>query len=140
MSKGKLLMSLAICTTLAGCSAFTTTDSEPAPVVKAPTTSPAPPVTAPQTPRQPPARSTSSAWQPLVKKAEQATARGDYEQALALLERAQRIDPAAGEIYLEQAQVHQARGDLAQAKSTAERGLLYCNSSQQCDALRGVSR
>jgi tetratricopeptide (TPR) repeat protein len=140
MRSGKLLISLAISLTLAGCSGLTSTESAPTPTAKAPQTKPAPPVTPPQPPRQPPQPSTSGAWQPLLQKAEQAAARGDYEQALALLERAQRIEPAAGVIYLEQAQVHRARGDMAQARSTAERGLLYCNSSQQCDALRGFSR
>jgi tetratricopeptide (TPR) repeat protein len=139
MRSSKLLVSLALSATLAGCTAFTT-DSTSAPVVTAPKTSPAPPVTQPQPPRQPPQPSTSGAWQPLLKKAQQSAARGDYEQALALLERAQRIEPAAGAIYLEQAQVHKARGDMAQARSTAERGLLYCNSAEQCDALRGLSR
>ena len=139
MRSSKLLVSLALSATLAGCTAFTT-DSTSAPVVTAPTTSPAPPVTQPQPPRQPPQPSTSGAWQPLLKKAQQSAARGDYEQALALLERAQRIEPAAGAIYLEQAQVHQSRGDMAQARSTAERGLLYCDSAEQCDALRGLSR
>lgn len=41
---------------------------------------------------------------------------------------------------LQQAAVHLARGDGAQARSTAERGLLYCNSQAQCDALRGFVR
>jgi tetratricopeptide (TPR) repeat protein len=77
---------------------------------------------------------------PLVKKAEQASARGDYEQALALLERAQRIDPESGEIYLQMALTHRARGDAAQARATAERGMLYCNSAGQCDELRALIR
>ena len=130
MRSSKLMVSLALSATLAGCAAFTK-DSTSAPVGTAPTTSPAPPVTQPQPPRQPPQPSTSGAWQPLLKKA---------QQSLVLLERAQRIEPAAGAIYLEQAQVHRARGDMAQARSTAERGLLYCNSAEQCDALRGFSR
>lgn len=140
MSKTRVLVSLAFGATLVGCSAFDTTERAPAPVVKAPTTSPAPPPTPPRPPAHPPQPSTSNAWQPLLTKAEQAAARGDYEQALALLERAQRIEPAAGAIYLQQARVHQARGDTSQARSTAERGLLYCDSSQQCDALRAISR
>jgi thioredoxin-like negative regulator of GroEL len=77
---------------------------------------------------------------PLVQKAEQATARGDYEQALALLERAHRIDPESGEIYLQLARTHRARGDVSQAKATAERGMLFCSSKAQCDALRAFTR
>ena len=123
---------------LAGCSIFSSTpDTPPAPPVKqveAP-----PPVTAPQPPARPPQPSTSSAWKPLVQKAEQSTARGDYEQALALLERALRIDPESGEIYLQLARTHRARGDAAQARATAERGMLYCSSSNQCDALRALT-
>jgi thioredoxin-like negative regulator of GroEL len=77
---------------------------------------------------------------PLVQKAEQATARGDYEQALALLERAHRIDPESGEIYLQLARTHRARGDVAQARATAERGMLFCSSNAQCDTLRAFTR
>jgi Flp pilus assembly protein TadD len=72
----------------------------------------------------------------LLAKAEQATGRGDYEEALALLERAQRIDPDSAEVYLGLARTHAARGDAAQARATAERGLLYCSSASQCEALR----
>jgi Tfp pilus assembly protein PilF len=75
-----------------------------------------------------------------VQKAGQATARGDYEQALALLERAQRIDPESSEIYLQMARTHRARGDMAQARATAERGMLFCSGSAQCEALRAFTR
>jgi tetratricopeptide (TPR) repeat protein len=75
-----------------------------------------------------------------VHKAQQAAARGDYEQALALLERAQRIDPESGEIYLQLAKTHQARGDDAQAMATAERGMLFCAGAAQCNALRAYAR
>ena len=74
----------------------------------------------------------------MLAKAEQATQRGDYEQALALLERAQRIDPDSAEVYLCMAQTHRARGNAAQARATAERGLLYCSTEALCDALRAM--
>jgi tetratricopeptide (TPR) repeat protein len=126
---------------LAGCSAFLGTPPEPAPVVKQPPQpTAAPPVPTPQPPARPPQPSTSGAWQPLVDKAAQASARGDYEQALALLERAQRIDPESGEIYLQMARTHRAKGDAAQARATAERGMLFCNGSAQCNALRALTR
>jgi len=127
--------------TLAGCSTFTS-DSGPStpPPPTVPTTTTPPPVIPPQPPARPPEPSTSSAWQPLVAKAKQAAGRGDYEQALALLERAQRIEPGAGAIYLELARVQQAKGDRAQARSTAERGLLYCRGDAECDALRALLR
>jgi thioredoxin-like negative regulator of GroEL len=75
-----------------------------------------------------------------VQQAQQATARGDYEQALGLLERAQRIDPESGEIYLQMARTHRAKGDAAQARATAERGMLFCSGSAQCEALRAFIR
>ena len=78
----------------------------------------------------------AAAYGPLLAKADTAASRGDYEQALALLERAQRIAPDNADIYLDMARTHFARGDYSQAAATAERGLLYCNSVTQCDALR----
>ena len=139
MIRRVVLLSLAL--VVAGCSTFMGTPPEPAPVVTTPpATSAPPPVTAPQPPARPPQPSTTSAWQPLVQKAQQARARGDYEQALALLERAQRIDPESGEIYLQMARTHQARGDGAQAAATAERGMLFCSNPVQCNALRAFAR
>jgi tetratricopeptide (TPR) repeat protein len=76
----------------------------------------------------------------LVSRAEGARSAGDYEQALALLERAQRIDPDSAAIYLALAETHRARGDQSQARATAERGLLYCTSRTQCDALRAYTK
>jgi Tfp pilus assembly protein PilF len=57
-----------------------------------------------------------------------------------LLERAQRIDPDSAEVYLGMAKTHWARGDATQARVTAERGLLYCSTARQCEALRGYVR
>jgi tetratricopeptide (TPR) repeat protein len=131
----------ALALVMAGCSSVGTRDTPPAPVVTPPPTTSAPaPVTPPRPPARPPQPSVSSAWLPLVQKAEQATARGDYEQALALLERAHRIDPESGEIYLQLARTHRARGDVAQARATAERGMLFCSSNAQCDTLRAFTR
>ena len=127
---------------IAGCSSTGTRDGGPPPVQSAP--QPSAPVTqppmAPQPPPRPTAPPSTSAWKPLVDKAAQARGRGDYEQALALLERAQRIDPESGQIYLQLAQTHKARGDAAQARATAERGLLYCNGNTECNALRALAR
>ena len=124
---------------MTGCSIYSTPGSQPAPVEPAPKPTVPETPTPPQPPR-PPQPSTSSAWRPLVDKAEQARGRGDYEQALAQLERAQRIDPESGEIYLQLAKTHKARGDTSQARATAERGLLYCSSKTECDALRAYTR
>jgi len=84
--------------------------------------------------------SVAAAYQPLLDRAEAATARGDYEEALALLERAQRVDPDNADVYLGMARTHDARGDSAQASATAERGLLYCRSDYQCGVLRNYLR
>jgi tetratricopeptide (TPR) repeat protein len=132
------LLSLALA---GGCSTFGPSDGEPAPIESRPdhtSTTPAP------TPAEPPPRpdqpSASAAYRPLLDKAEQASDRGEYEQALALLERAQRIDPDSAEIYLAMARTHHARGDHQQARAVAERGLLYCTGRSECDALRTYTR
>jgi len=126
---------------VSGCSTYSGSGGEPVPVEKEPEYTPVtPPPIAPQPKPRPAEPSASAAYRPLLDKAGQATARGDYEQALALLERAQRIDPDSAEIYLGMAKTHRARGDMAQARATAERGLLYCNGSVECDALRVYTR
>lgn len=134
--------SIALCLVLVmtGCATHSDRASGPAPVDKAPVYTPVtPPATTPQPPAKPGTQSSSKAWQPLVDKARVATARGDYEQALGLLERAQRIDPDSAELYLELAKTHSARDDKAQARATAERGMLYC-SGTLCDSLRTYTR
>jgi Tfp pilus assembly protein PilF len=129
---------------LAAC-ATTAPPSGEAPPVK-PVEQPAQPtiVTPPpvkyETPPRPATHSASAAWQPLLAKAQQAVERGDYEQALALLERAQRIDPDSAEVYLGMAETHLAKGDAAQARASAERGLMYCSSDAVCNALRALTR
>lgn len=140
--RGGALLMLAL---LAACSTYTLPGGEvppePPPVDKPPQeTIVTPPPQTYETPPRAATRSASAAWLPLLAKAEQATDRGDYEQALALLARAQRIDPDAAEVYLGIAETHQAKGDAPQARATAERGLLYCSSESVCDALRALAR
>ncbi len=118
---------------------------EPVPVqVPQPPPVVSPPANAPKAPPKAPPRSgtpsASAALQPLLAKAAQATERGDHAQALALLERAQRIDPGSADVYLGMAQTHQPQGDTDRAKATAERGLLYCATDAQCNALRAYAR
>ncbi|MEP4149584.1 MAG: tetratricopeptide repeat protein [Halioglobus sp.] len=96
-----------------------------------------PPVAEPVTP---PRTNETHAHSGLLAKASTAREQGDYDQSLAYLERAQRIDPDNAEIYLGLAQTHAAAGNGAQAQATAERGLLYCSGSRQCDALRAYTR
>lgn len=126
---------------LSACSGLTGPVSERAPVEERPEESTAaPPAVPPPETHRPASPSASSAWRPLLAEAEQCAGRGDYEQALALLERAQRIDPDSAEVYLGMARTHVARGDAAQARAVAERGLLYCSSASLCEALRQFTR
>ena len=123
-----------------GCSTLDGSGGEPVPVEKEPDyTAVTPPATKPQPSSRPTQPSASAAYQPLLDKAGRATASGDYAQALALLERAHRIDPDSAEIYLRMAKTHKASGDEAQARATADRGLLYCNGSAECAALRAYT-
>jgi Tfp pilus assembly protein PilF len=92
-----LTFPLLVTLSLAGCSSYTPTEPAPAPVEKKPDYTEV-------KPRQP-EPSTTAAYQPLLDKAEQARQRGDYEQALALLERAQRIDADSADVYLAMARV-----------------------------------
>lgn len=80
------------------------------------------------------------AYGPLLARAETATGQGDYDRALSLLERAQRIDPDNARIYLELARTYAAKGRPERARNMAERGLLYCRSERECDALRAFLR
>ena len=122
---------------LGACATHAPPESAPVPTVKPPPPVVTPPARQPQAPPpRPAAHPTVAALQPLLARAGQAREQGDYEQSLALLERAQRLDPGSAEVYLYMAQTHRARGDAAQARATAERGLLYCVAEAQCAALR----
>lgn len=126
---------------ISACSIYSVPGEESAPVEQQPDQTPQTPApTVPQTAPRPAEPRARAAYQPLLAKAEEATARGDYQAALALLERAQRIDPDSAEVYLSLARAHSASGDKAQAQATAERGLLYCVSEAECDALRRYAR
>ena len=135
----RLAAAASLAALLVGCSVYSLPgQQDPAP--PPPTTTSPPPPPAPEPPT-PPVRdpNASNAYGGLVHKAAAARNRGDYDQALALLERAQRIDPDSGEIYLELARTYSAQGDDASARATAERGLLYCRGDE-CDQLRAYTR
>ncbi len=135
---------------LAGCSVYTRQEG-PAPVESrapestgpvepgrpAPPPEPEEPLYPEATPAEP---NVSAAYGPLLKKAEAAAAGGDYQQALALLERAQRVDPDSAEVYLALARTYAAKGDYSQARATAERGMLYCRNEIECAKLRVLTR
>ena len=128
---------------LGGCAIYSLPGSEPVPVEPDPEYTPVEPpseATKPELEPSAPEPDTTGAYKGLLDKANGAAARGDYEQALALLERAQRIDPDAGEIYLSLAKTYRAKGDDKLAAATAERGMLYCDGVVQCEALRAYLR
>ena len=124
---------------LAGCGTIgQSPDTGPAPIEEPGYTE----VTEPETPVKPasptvPSEPVNSAVQNLMDKAESAVGNGDYEQAIALLERAQRIDADSGAIYLALAKTYRAKGDVGMAIAAAERGMLYCRGNIQCGELRG---
>ncbi len=98
------------------------------------------PTQLPQEPRQPPPQTATSANNALLARAEAARTEGDYNRALAYLERAQRIDPDDAGVYLALARTHVDAGNASQARTVAERGLLYCQDPGQCEALRQLAR
>lgn len=143
-SSFKLASVLGLALVLTGCSIYSMPDSERAPVE----TRPVPGATVPETPAPPPAAPLPPATDPgvtsaaagLLDKARAASAQGDYEQALALLERAQRIDPNSAEVYLQLARVYAAQGHADKARDTASRGTLYCRDERECATLRALAR
>lgn len=102
-----------------------------APVDERPGGVPAPRPVEPEAPAERPSPSVRPAPPPvaadavaaLVGEARRATAEGRHEAAVALAERAQRLDPRAPEPYLVLARAHQALGLTAQARQLALRGL-----------------
>ncbi len=134
--RGLLLLALSVFLSACGTNPYSLPKVETAePSYEEPAPGPTP---APREPAREPATPTG-AHSGLIARASEASSSGDYDQALAYLERAQRIDPDNAEIYLALAQTHAAAGNGDQASAVAERGLLYCNSSLQCDALRSFT-
>ncbi len=72
----------------------------------------------------------------LRSEAREAALQGHFERALALLERAHRLQPDDPSVYLELANVYRRLGDEKMAQATAQRGLLYCDKARTCDRLR----
>jgi tetratricopeptide (TPR) repeat protein len=125
---------------LSACSIYSSPGSQPPQEPPAEQTAPSPASRPAPPPTDRVEPGAVAAYQPLLERAAEARQRGDYEQSLALLERAQRIDPDSAAVYLAMAETHMARGDRSRASATAERGLLYCNDTRQCAALRAYTR
>lgn len=75
----------------------------------------------------------------LLAQAREAQDSGNGATAIALLERALRLDPTDGALYLELARAQAETGRMERARATAERGLLYC-SGEDCRALQRLLR
>ena len=135
IQRGLLPLALAVFLSACGTNPYSLPKVETAePSYEEPATGPTP-----DTERPASETAASKAHGGLMASASEASSRGDYSQALAYLERAQRIDPDNAEIYLALAQTHDAAGNGAQATAVAERGLLYCSGSRQCGALRAYT-
>lgn len=112
---------------------------EEGPAIPAPPQPPAPaprpvePTPAPP-PRPAPPPVAPDAVGALVAEARAAAAAGRHDAAAALAERAQRIDPRAPEPYLVLARAHQARGQTAQARQFALKGIASSRSGTRVRA------
>src|SRR5690554_5838162 len=139
LKKSMRLLAVAAVLLLHGCTLLPQGRDAPAPVETRDGRLPPPKEdTAPLPPASPPAEQVPA--EPSSARAEVAVGHGDYDQALSLLERAQRIDPDNARIYLELARTYAAQGRGERARNMAERGLLYCRSEGECEALRAFLR
>lgn len=93
-------------------------------------------VPTPAVPSSPASAPTVSPVDNLLAEARELRENGSLSASFARLERALRIAPQRGEVYLELARSHVAAGSPGRASASAERGLLYCKGST-CRKLRG---
>ena len=77
--------------------------------------------------------------QNLLSRADRQVTEGDLTGSLATLERALRIAPQSSAIYLRMASIYQQLGQLDYSTSTAQRGLLYCQKTSDCEQLRALA-
>jgi hypothetical protein len=136
MDKRSVLMYIAVLL-LAGCAA----SKQQPPAESSGTPDSSEPVTGSVVPPAPssPTSLLPGASENLLVGAAQARGEGDFERAEGLLQRAQRIDARNPAVYLELSRLYLAQGNDDQARSMAERGLLYC-SRDSCEALRALSQ
>lgn len=73
----------------------------------------------------------------LLAQAQENVAQGEHDQAIALIERALRLEPRKAEAWLELARVRYETGDLGRAENFARRALQFAGGDQ---ALARASR
>lgn len=113
-----------------------------APVDERPGEVPAPRPVEPEAPAERPSPSVRPAPPPvaadavaaLVGEARRATAEGRHEAAVALAERAQRLDPRAAEPYLVLAEAHRGLGNAALARQLALKGVALSSAGTRVRA------
>jgi len=85
-----------------------------------PQSQPAPAPSAPSAPRADPSVTLALREQSVA-----AAARGDHDQAVALIERALRIEPSRPELWIDLARLHLEEGDKSGAEQFARKALLF---------------
>ena len=75
----------------------------------------------------------ASATAALLEQGRRQSADGDYDQAIASLERALRIEPANPWLWLELAQIHRSAGNERQADGHARKALSLAGSDQAAE-------
>src|SRR5262245_982571 len=140
----RLLLGAALAALVAGCTIPVTPNypkpaPAPAPLPPQPspprTPQPSPPVVTPSpTPAPPPTpRPAPSVTLALVQQSESARASGDYDKAVALLERAIRIEPDRPELWIELATCHLQQGDYDAAEQFARKALQFTGTQYQLE-------
>ncbi len=74
----------------------------------------------------------------LLREARELRSAGDLDASFSRLDRALRIAPQSGEVYLEFARSYLAAGNAERAAASAQRGLLFC-SGRTCAELRKLA-
>ena len=136
-SRNRAALAVGFAVLLAACAtqapAPTRAPPPPAPPRSVPLPPPPPRPMPPQPPQVVPAPGAPAPAQPkspavtlaLQDEAQRATTAGDLPKAIAILERAIRIEPDRAELWLALARVHLKEGDAAQAEQFARKALLY---------------
>jgi len=135
---------IAVVVLLAGCATTPSYPSRPPPPPpqtvppSAPSMPGQPAPTYPDQPPAPPSTATPTRPDPSVslalrEESLQAASRGDTAQAIALIERAIRIEPDRPELWLDLAKLHLEEGDYASAEQFARKALLYTRNHPELE-------